>query len=102
MLVYTSQQNDQDLRAIAYTQTGKAAEARNIIDSLKSKSQIDNSFTIGIIYAWLGEKQKAIEYLNLAYRLYDYDLISIMVNKIFDPLRNEEGFNELLKKMGML
>lgn len=101
MLVYTNQQNDEALRGIAFTRTGKAQTARNIIDTLKAKSEIDHSFTIGIIYAWLGEKQKAIQYLNLAYRLYDYDLISIKVNKIFDPLRNEEGFNELLKKMGM-
>jgi hypothetical protein len=72
-----------------------------IIDSLKQKSENDNCFDIGIIYAWLGEKQKAIDYLNLAYRLYNYELISIKVNKLFDPLRNEEGFQDLLKKMGM-
>ena len=54
------------------------------------------------IYVWLDEKQKAIQYLNLAYQLYDYNLISIKVNKMFDPLREEEGFKELLRKMGML
>ena len=53
------------------------------------------------LYAWIGEKQKAIEKLNLAYRLYDFGLISIKVDKLFDPLRNEEGFKELLRKMGM-
>ena len=47
------------------------------------------------------EEQQAIEKLNLACRLYDFGLISIKVDKIFDPLRNEEGFKELLKKMGM-
>jgi hypothetical protein len=49
----------------------------------------------------MGDKQAAIDYLNLAYRLYDYGLISIKVNKLFDPLRNEDGFKELLRKMGM-
>jgi len=28
-------------------------------------------------------------------------MVSIKVDKLFDPLRNEEGFKELLKKMGM-
>jgi TolB-like protein/tetratricopeptide (TPR) repeat protein len=101
MLIYANQQNDVVLRGIACTQAGKITVARNAIDSLKAASQTDNSFSIGILYAWLGENQKAIEYLNFAYRLYDYDLISIKVNKIFDPLRKEEGFNQLLQKMGM-
>ena len=71
------------------------------MDSLKSKSAYDHAFSIGIIYAWLNEKQKAMEYLNLAYRLYDYNLIRIKVDKMFDPLRNEQPFKELLRKMGM-
>ena len=46
-------------------------------------------------------KEKAIEYLNRAYLLNDYALISIKVNKLFDPLRNENGFRNLLSKMGV-
>jgi adenylate cyclase len=89
------------LAGITYTQTGKMNEARKLLDSLQMASPYDNAFDIGIISAWMGEKQNAIKYLNLAYRLYDYSLISIKVDKIFDPLRNEEGFKELLAKMGM-
>ena len=47
------------------------------------------------------DEQKAFEKLNLAYCLYDFGSISIKVDKMFDPLRNEDGFKELLKKMGM-
>jgi TolB-like protein/class 3 adenylate cyclase len=89
------------LRSIAYTQTGQTDKARKIADSLENVSPYDHAFQTGIIYAWIGEKQKAIEKLNLAYRFYDFGLISIKVDKLFDPLRNEEGFKELLKKMGM-
>jgi hypothetical protein len=42
-----------------------------------------------------------MEYLNLAYRMHDYNLIKIKVDKLFDPLRNDEAFRELLRKMGM-
>jgi TolB-like protein/class 3 adenylate cyclase len=89
------------IRSIAYTRTGQTDKAKRIADSLEAVSPYDHAFQIGIIYAWLGDKQKAIEKLNLAYRLYDFGLISIKVDKMFDPLRNEEGFKELLKKMGM-
>lgn len=89
------------LKNIAYTQTGQPEKAKKIADSLERVSPYDHAFQIGVIYAWIGEKQKAIEKLNLAYRLYDFGLISIKVDKLFDPLRNEDGFKELLKKMGM-
>jgi TolB-like protein/class 3 adenylate cyclase len=101
MLVYALQLHNPGLSGLAYAKLGNTSKAGKIIDSLKQKSENDNCFDIGIIYAWLGEKQKAIDYLNLAYRLYNYELISIKVNKLFDPLRNEEGFQDLLKKMGM-
>ena len=35
------------------------------------------------------------------YRLHDYSLISIKVNKIFDAIRNEQSFKELMRKMGL-
>ena len=86
---------------VSYTRTGQSEKAKRIVDSLERVSPIDRAFQTGVIYAWLGEKQKAIEKLNLAYRLYDFGLISIKVDKLFDPLRNEEGFKELLRKMGL-
>src|SRR5688572_1775495 len=93
--------HDPVMLGIAYTKTGKIAKAGKIADSLNTLSPHDNAFSIGIIYAWMNEKQKAMEYLNLAYRLHDYRLISIKVDKMFDPLRKEESFKELLVKMGM-
>ena len=101
ILVYGNSLYNPALLGIAYAKTGKDMQARKIVDSLISLSPYDHAFSIGIIYAWLDEKQKAMEYLNLAYRLYDYKLISIKVDKIFDPLRNEASFKELLRKMGM-
>ena len=89
------------LKSIALTRTGQTDKAKRIADSLEKASPYDHAFQTGILYAWIGEKQKAIEKLNLAYRLYDFGLISIKVDKLFDPLRDEAGFKELLKKMGM-
>jgi adenylate cyclase len=101
ILVYGNRRFQPAEIAIALMKTGKINQANIIIDSLRNASEIDNAFHIGIIYGWLGEKQKAMKYLNLAYRLYDYSLISIKVNKLFDPLRNEDDFRNLLSKMGI-
>ena len=101
ILLYGSQALNLSIIGVAYCRTGQMDKAKKLVDSLESTSPYDQAFQIGIIYAWMGEKQKAIEKLNLAYRLYDYGLISIKVDKFFDPLRNEEGFKDLLRKMGM-
>jgi len=101
ILYYSRPGSNSILKNIAYTRTGQTDKAKKIADSLESVSPYDQAFQTGILYAWIGEKQKAIEKLNLAYRLYDFGLISIKVDKLFDPLRDEEGFKELLKKMGM-
>lgn len=101
VLSYSMRFPNSILNCIAYTRTGQTDKAKKIADSLENSSPYDHAFQTGVIYAWTGEKQKAIEKLNLAYRLYDFGLISIKVDKLFDPLRNEEGFKELLKKMGM-
>jgi len=101
VLYYSRPTSISILKSISYTRTGQSDKTKKIADSLETSSPYDHAFQIGILYAWLGEKQKAIEKLNLAYRLYDFGLISIKVDKLFDPLRNEEGFKELLKKMGM-
>lgn len=103
MLLYTRGEFvDPSLKGIAYAQTGKAVQVGKLIDSLKTGSENDHAFDIGIIYAWMGEKGKAIEYLNLAFWLYDYNLISIKVNKGLNPLRDEKGSRELLRRMGRL
>jgi tetratricopeptide (TPR) repeat protein len=101
ILIHTGRLPYSLLRNIAYTQTGNIEKAKKVVDSLENVSPYDHAFQIGIIYGWIGVKQKALEKLNLAYRLYDFGMISIKVDKMFDPLRNEEGFKELLKKMGM-
>jgi tetratricopeptide (TPR) repeat protein len=101
VLYYSRPTSNSILKSISYTRTGQPEKTKRLADSLENSSPYDNAFQTGILYAWLGEKQKAIEKLNLAYRLYDFGLISIKVDKLFDPLRNEEGFKELLKKMGL-
>lgn len=101
VLLYADRRYQNVETGIALIKTGKINEANIIIDSLRKASEDDNAFNIGIMYAWMGKKEKAIQYLNRAYLLNDYALISIKVNKLFDPLRSEDAFKNLLSKMGV-
>jgi adenylate cyclase len=101
LLIYGNRSYQATETSIALIKTGKINLVNMIIDSLRNASENDNAFRLGIIYGWMGKKEKAIEYLNRAYLLNDYALISIKVNKLFDPLRNENGFKNLLLKMGV-
>jgi len=101
ILMNKNARRDPMLIGISYAKTGKLKEAGKIVDSLKALSPLDHAFSIGIIYAWMNEKQKSMDYLNLAYRMYDYNLVKIKVDKLFDPLRLDDAFRELLRKMEM-
>jgi len=101
ILNYRTDNLDIEKTGIALIKTGRLKEANVVIDSLQKSSVPDNAIHLGVLYAWMGDNQKAMKYLDIAYRLFDYGLISVKVNKVFDPLRNEDSFKTLLKKIGV-
>ena len=52
-------------------------------------------------YAYLGETEKALEYLELAYEQRSFDLVWIKLNYDLKTLRDEPRFLALLKKMNL-
>jgi TolB-like protein len=58
-------------------------------------------FGIAIIQARLGNKDRAIEFLEQAYEQRDTYLTSVAVEPAFDNLRDEPRFAELLQKVGL-
>ena len=76
---------DPVLKGISYAKTGQPAEAEKIEIHLSAYQYLITLSTW--IFCRLGEKLKAMEYLHLAYRLYDYNLVKIKVDKLFDPLK---------------
>ena len=47
----------------------------------------------------LGEKDKAFEWLEKAYE--EHFIIAIKVNPVFDPLRSDPRFADLLRRMNL-
>ena len=54
-----------------------------------------------MIYAQLGDTQRAIEYLERAYAERSGDMLFINVDPSFDPLRSELRFQALVRRVGL-
>jgi len=58
-------------------------------------------FLIARLYADLGDKEKAFEWLNTGYREHDFLLRSLNTTFEVDNLRSDPRFAELVRKVGL-
>lgn len=97
---------DQDaLAALAYGYAGigRVAEARKILHDLEQKSVNGevSPYIVATIYASLGEKQKAFEFLEKAYQERSVELSwSLNADPRLDSLRSDPRFQSLLRRVG--
>jgi hypothetical protein len=54
-----------------------------------------------IIYLGLGDRQRSLEGLERAYAAREPWLTMLRMDKIYDPLRSDPHFIELLRKVGL-
>jgi tetratricopeptide (TPR) repeat protein len=89
--------------AYTYSRIGRRAEAEKIVHDLerKSKSAYVSSYAIATIYAGLGEKDKAFEFLEKAYTEKSLDLpASLKSDSRMDSLQSDPRFQALLRRSG--
>jgi tetratricopeptide (TPR) repeat protein len=60
-----------------------------------------SAFIIAQLYADLGNKDQAFKWLDTAYREHDFELIKLKTAFLFDPLRSDPRFLELIRKVGL-
>jgi TolB-like protein/DNA-binding winged helix-turn-helix (wHTH) protein/Tfp pilus assembly protein PilF len=87
-----------------YAVTGKRAEAQKVLDKLNrlSKQQYVSAVWRAKIYAGLEDKDEAFEWLEKAYE--DRSIVSvgyIKTNPMFDPLRSDPRFADLLRRTNL-
>jgi tetratricopeptide (TPR) repeat protein len=91
--------------AHAYFAAGKKAEAQKILGDLQRKLSAtagDSPYTMATIYAGLGEKDKAFDYLNRAFHERSFELPSdLKADPAIDNLRNDPRFQELARRVGL-
>jgi eukaryotic-like serine/threonine-protein kinase len=85
--------------AYGYAVAGSAAEAREIITALEApRTGISNAYHIATVYAGLGDREKALQWLDRALRDRDGFLPNrVKLDPKLDPLREEPRFQRLLE-----
>ena len=88
--------------AYTYALSGRKQEALRIIDDLqeRSKRSYISPAIIAFVYTGLGEKDQAFEWLEKAYHGRDSLLVLLKVEPMFDPLRSDPRFQDLLRRVG--
>jgi TolB-like protein/Tfp pilus assembly protein PilF len=86
----------------AYADAGQKDKATHIIQELgeRAKRQFVRGYLMALIYIGLGDKTKAIDYLEREYLNHDnIDTNWIRVDPMFDPLRGDPRFEALAEKI---
>jgi len=99
-------QDNPDSRALlgyAYGVAGKRTEARHLLEELQqvAKEKYVSPFPVAATYVGLGETDKAFEMLEKAYVERSWAMGMLKVNPIFDPIRSDRRYVELLRRMNL-
>ena len=85
------------LIARAYAVCGKRSDTVKLLQEVTAASP----YAIAGVYAALGDYDSAFEWLNKAYDQRDIQLVSLKTDPSLDPMRNDQRFHELVKRVGL-
>ena len=80
---------------------GDAKASQQALDRLIATSADVAAYQIAQVYAWRGEKDKAFEWLDRAYRQQDGGLIGFKGDPLFKSLRSDPRFVALLSRLNL-
>src|SRR5437764_1476161 len=91
----------QGLLGYAYAISGNRPKAEQMLRELEemAKHQYVNSSAFAAIYLGLGEKEKALDWLDVAYGNQESACWLLKVDPIYDSVRNEPRFQALAQKV---
>ena len=86
-----------------YSMAGKQTQARSVLEQLNELSSrcYVSPLEIAIVYTGLGEKDLAFERFEKAYLERAGALIYLKVEPLYDSLREEPRFNDLLRRLNL-
>jgi TolB-like protein/Tfp pilus assembly protein PilF len=86
----------------AYAAAGMLAEAQQIVAQLKERQREHYvlPYNVAKIHAAACDKDEAFAWLERAYQEGNPDLIELNSEPVFDPLRTEARFSELMRRVG--
>ena len=85
----------------AYGASGDRTRALAQIEDMKKHAPHGQvpAFNLALVYLGLGDRVRALDYLELAYASDSQSMEWLKEEHVFDPLRSEPRFVELMNKM---
>ncbi len=92
-----------DLLTAAYARAGRRRDALRILEELKvrQKTRYVPAGSFVIAYLGLGDNEQAFTWLEEAYKERSNLLQFVKVHPLFDPLRNDPRFEDLVRRIGL-
>ncbi len=86
-----------------YEEAGYSGALTSVAELMieRSKTKFITPWQIATVYTRAGKNPEALDYLEKAFEAHDANMPSISVDPIFDNLRDEPRFNELLRQMNL-
>jgi len=86
-----------------YEEAGYSGALSSVAELMieRSKTTFVTPWRIATVYTRAGRNEDALDYLEKAFEAHDANMPSIAVDPIFDNLRDETRFNELLRQMNL-
>jgi hypothetical protein len=92
-------QNRQICLAMAYYKLGRRTEAKSLLADINREWGEDQAVFTAMIYTEWGDKARALDNLETAFRLRQSYLIYLKSDSVWDPLRKEPRFQAILKAL---
>jgi TolB-like protein/tetratricopeptide (TPR) repeat protein len=87
----------------AHARNGESDEALRIADELERRADVEYvpGTIVAVIYAGLGDRDRAFFWLDRAYDDRDITLVHVPIRHYFDSLRADDRYQDLLRRMGL-
>ena len=85
----------------SYAAAGLVKEAEAILGQLRqlSKTVYISDLSIATIYTALGNKEQSLAFLEAAFKVRDPEMVRLKRDPSLDPLRSDQRFQDLLRRM---
>jgi eukaryotic-like serine/threonine-protein kinase len=90
---------ERGLSAYVYAMAGRKREAEEALEKIKKHLVTEDDVPTLLAYIGLGDKDRALACLERDYANHYTTLISLKNNPVYDPLRSDPRFNDLMRRV---
>lgn len=87
-----------------YAKTGRPDQAKTVLaefEALRNAGRYASAYAIAVIYAGLGDRERALSTLEAAYRERSHWLVWLNRDPRWDEIRDEPRFRDLVRRVGL-